>query len=74
MFFINSASSASSASFATFALAAQVAILHVRQRGENCMVRNADGALLADFYSVDGKTVSIAATDYGKAHVEELAR
>jgi hypothetical protein len=63
-----------SAKFASFALAAQVAIIHVRQRGESVKVRNDAGALLADFYpAVDG-TVSIAATDYGKEMVGELAR
>lgn len=67
MFTINNAK------FATFALAAQVAHLHAKQRGE-CKVRDANGTLLADFVPHADGYVSIFATDYGKPYVEDLAR
>lgn len=66
MFYINNAR------FASFNAAAQCAVIHARQRGE-CLVRGSDGTLLADFRAHADGTVSIAATDAGKAMVEALA-
>ena len=66
MFTINTAK------FATFAQAAACALVHARQRGE-CQIRTSAGALLADFVHNEDGTISIFATDYGRAHVEALA-
>jgi hypothetical protein len=61
-----------SAKFPTFAAAAACALVHARQRGE-CQVRNAAGALLADFVARKDGTISICATDYGRELVEGWA-
>ncbi len=67
MFFIGAAK------FASFAQAAECAFTHALQRGE-CLVRFADGTLAADFRPNSDGSVSIMATDRGRAFVEEAAR
>ncbi len=66
MFFINSAK------FASFSAAALCAVKHAQQRGE-CVVRAANGTLLADFRLANDGSVSVCATDVGKPLVEEWA-
>ncbi len=71
--FPDASAAARRAAFPAFADAAMCAYHQARQGGE-CQVRLRHGALVADFFRNADKSVSVAATDIGRPHVEAWAR